>query len=361
MRKLALWVTCLLVLFSCTGVRAQEKETPTVGEERREEQKKAATASRVSEVERGGALLPYGRLVIEPSFEYNHISGTNVSISGFTIFQAILIGKVQVQKLRRDLFIPAVTVRLGLKKAELYLRIPYFFRTDRLVFPESGGGTAEVQERFFNDNGLGDITTYIYYSLIREGQWRPWVPDTVIRFGLSFPTGEDPYNLQREFIPELGAILPVEFPTGTGHFGISFGSTFVKSVDPAVVFLNVAYFVNLPRKIGETSGGNFGTINLGNTFEYSVGIILSLQERLSMNFAINQRITGPTRQSGVPGVPSRNLADSRLNAISFNIGATYVIPPRSAIDFVVGIGLSEDAPDVSLLIRMPMMFKFGKK
>jgi hypothetical protein len=355
-------MTCFFLLVGITGAGAQER-APTVGEERREEKRQAdkASATRVAEVERGGALLPAGRLVIEPSFEYNHISGTNVSISGFTIFQAILIGQVQVQKLRRDIFIPAITFRLGLKKAELFVRIPYFFRTDRLVFPESGAGTTDIAERFFSDNGMGDITSFIYYSLLREGQWRPWVPDTVIRFGVSFPTGNDPYNLDREFIPELGALLPVEFPTGTGHWGISFGSTFVKSVDPAVIFLNVAYFINFERKVGTTGGGNFGKINLGNTFEYSIGVILSLQERLSMNFALNQRITGPTRQSGLPGVPSRNLPDSRLNAISFNIGATYVIPPRSAVDFVVGIGLSEDAPDVSVLIRNPWLFKFGKK
>jgi hypothetical protein len=355
MRKLALWVTCLLVLFFYTGAGAQEKEAPTVGEERREEQKKAAKATRAAEVERGGALLPAGRLVIEPSFEYNNVSGTNVSISGFTIFQAILIGQVQVQRLRRDIFITAMTFRLGLGKAELYLRIPYFFRTDRLIFPVSGGGTSTVADRFFSENGLGDLSGFIYYSLLKEGQWRPWVPDTVVRLGLNFPTGNDPYNLRREFIPELGAILPVEFPTGTGHWGLSLGSTFVKSVDPAVIFFNVAYFINFPRDVGVVNGINFGNVDLGNTFEYSIGLILSLQERLSMSFALNQRLTSKTTRNGV------SLADSGLNSISFNIGATYVIPPRMAVDFVVGIGLTEDAPDVSILVRTPIMFKFGRK
>ena len=98
-----------------------------------------------------------------------------------------------------------------------------------------------------------------------------------------------------------------------------------------------------------------GNIKLGNTFEYSVGVILSLQERLSMTFAINQRITGGSLQNGA------YIPDSRLNAIVFNIGATYVIPPRMAVDFVVGLGLSRDAPDVSMLVRMPILFKLGNK
>jgi len=355
MRKIVLWVTLILLLVPHQGAWSQEKEGPTVGEERKAEQKKAELATRVSEVERGGALLPAGRLVIEPSFEYDHVSGTNVSISGFTIFQAILIGQVQVQRLRRDIYIPALTFRVGLKNAEFYLRIPYLFRSDSLVFPRSGAGTSDLVEKNFSDDGLGDMTSYIYYHLVREGQWRSWVPDTVIRLGANFPTGKDPYGLERVLVPELGAFVPVEFPTGTGHWGVSFGSTFVKSVDPAVIFCNVAYFYNFERDVGTAGGINFGTIKLGNTFEYSVGIILSLQERLSMNFALNQRVTSHTTQNGSP------LPDSALNAISFNIGATYVIPPRMAVDFVVGIGLSKDAPDVTVLIRTPIMFRFGKK
>ena len=100
---------------------------------------------------------------------------------------------------------------------------------------------------------------------------------------------------------------------------------------------------------------NFGVIKLGNTFEYSVGVILSLQERLSMSFALDQRLTGGTTQNGV------NLPGSSLNAITFNIGATYVIPPRMTVDFVVGIGLSRDAPDASVLVRVPILFKLGKQ
>lgn len=357
MRRVFFGVIWLAVIVGSTGAWAQEKEAPTVGEERREEQRKAAAATRVAEVERGGALLPSGRLVLEPSFEYVHVSGTNVSISGFTIFQAILIGQVQVQKLRRDLFIPALTLRAGLKKAELYLRLPYFCRTDRLIFPVSGGGTTTIKDKSFSDHNLGDITGYVYYHLLKEGQWKPWVPDTVVRLGVNFPTGQDPYHVKREFVRELGAVVPVEFPTGTGHWGLAFGSTFVKSADPAVLFLNVAYFINFARHVGKAGDPalDFGTIKLGNTFEYSIGLILSLQERLSMNFSLNHRITGKTTQNG------RYLPDTSLNALTFNIGATYAIPPRTAVDFVVGIGLSEDAPDVSVLVRMPVMFKFGKK
>ncbi len=359
MRKLSMWLVCLILLFSYTGGVWAQAETPTtVGAEREKEQKEQKElATRVKEVEQGGSLLPSGRLVIEPSFEYDHISGTSTSISGFTIFQAILIGKVQTETLKRDLFIPAVTVRAGLKDAELYIRIPYFFRTDNLTFPVSGGATTTLAQQVFSNNHIGDINSYIYYHAIREGQWKPWVPDTVLRLGVNIPTGQDPYSITSRLIPSLGALIPVQFPTGTGHWGMVFGSTFVKTVDPAVLFVNVAWFENFSRNVG-TAGSpavDYGVVKLGNTFEYSVGVILSLQERLSMSFAIDQRLTGGTTQNGttIPG--------SSLNAITFNIGTTYVIPPRMALDFVVGIGLSRDAPDCSILVRVPILFKLGKQ
>lgn len=72
-----------------------------------------------------------------------------------------------------------------------------------------------------------------------------------------------------------------------------------------------------------------------------------------MNFSLNQRITGRTEQNGV------GLSDTSINAIAFNIGATYVVNPRWTVDFVVGLGLSEDAPDVSALIRVPISFQLG--
>lgn len=366
MRKSILFLACLLTLGSVLQVWAEpqkeepaaalsepqkEAPAPTVGEERREEKK---AAIRVAEVERGGALLPKWRVVIEPFFEYNHVSSQNVSISGFTVFEAILIGQVSVQKLKRDFYSTGSTFRLGLQNAEVNVRIPYLFRSDKMIFPRSGGGTGDLIEKSFSDSGLGDIESYIYYQLLKEGKWRPWVPDVILRGGVKFPTGQDPYSLRRSFIEELGTTLATEFPTGTGHWGASVGVNLVKSVDPAVLFFNFGYFHNFQRYVGEagTPPIDFGRIKLGNTFEYSVGLIVALQEKLSLSFAYNQRITGKTTQNGV------YLTDTDINAIAFNIGATYVICPRTALDFVVGIGLSRDAPDVSVLVRMPWSFQF---
>ena len=351
-------------LFIAPAWGEPQKEAPTVGEERREEKKAAV---RVAEVERGGALLPPWRLVIEPFFEYDHFSGQNVSISGFTIFEAILIGRVAVEKVKRDIFIPGVTFRLGMRDSELNLRVPYLARQDKLIFPRSGGGTNDLIEKNFGDSSVGDLDMFYYYHLLKEGRWRSWVPDTIVRVGAKFPTGKSPYNLNREFIPELGSVIATEFPTGTGHWGGSVGVTFVKSVDPAVLFLNLGYFYNFARSVNNLSIQGVGIadeVKLGNSLEWSLGLIFALQERLSLNFALNQRLVSRTTVNTInfPGNSIARsdvaLADTSLNVVAFNIGATYVVNPRWAIDFVVGIGISRDAPDVTVLIRNPINFQF---
>lgn len=345
----------IIALLLCYGVawpgvqlcwaESEQQAPSTVGEERREEKKATRPATTV---EKGGTLLPSWRFVIEPSFEYDHISGQNVSISGWTVFEAVLIGQLAIEKLKRDIFIPGVTFRLGLKDAELNMKVPYFIRSDQMIRPAQGD-PSRVVEKDISDSDIGDLEFYFYYHLLKEGRWRSWVPDTIVRIGMKAPTGKDPYHLHREAVPEFGGlVIPTEFPTGTGHWGTSAGVTFIKSVDPAVIFLNLAYYYNFERDVGTVNGINFGNIKLGNSFEYSIGLIFALQERLSLNFALNQRLTGKTEQNG------SRLADTQINAVSFNIGATYVVSPRLTFDFVVGIGLSQDAPDVSVLLRMPI-------
>jgi hypothetical protein len=325
--------------------------TTTVGEERQQE-KKASQAP--VPVEQGGALLPFLHLVIEPFFEYDHISSQNVSLSGFTVFEAVLIGQVTVTKVSRDIFIPGVTIRLGLKDAELNVKLPYYFRTDSYVFPRSGGGTTQLVQENFSDNAFGDIDSYFYYHVLKEGTWKPWVPDVILRLGGHFPTGKDPYHLRTVFDQALGNFITTEFPTGTGAWGTSLGATFVKSADPAVLFLNVAYYYNFQRDVGTINGQDFGLIKLGNSYEYSLGLIFALNERLSMNFAVDQRITTSTLQNG------NVLPGTTLNAVTFNIGGTYIVSPRWTVDFVVELGLTPDAPNVACLLRVPISFQLGK-
>ncbi|MFZ5993783.1 MAG: transporter [Thermodesulfobacteriota bacterium] len=295
-------------------------------------------------VEKGGALLPTGRFVLEPAFQYAHNSSKQlVSISGFSIFNAILIGRIDLKEIERDIYIPSITARLGFKDMELNVKVPWMYRKDKETNPAEAGATVYSAD----DSGLGDIEGGFYYRLVNE---HGAVPDIILSLGVKSDTGRDPYGLQTETVG--GQLRYKEFPTGTGHWGYSGGLIFVKTTDPAIVFLNLTYFYNDSRDIGTENGTCYGEVDPGDSFEYNIGTVVALNEKFSMNFTLNQRITGKTVQNG------SEIADSDLNAISFNLGGTYAISKRFSVDMTAGIGLTSDANDVTLLLRIPINFEF---
>ena len=294
-------------------------------------------------VEKGGSLLPSGRFVLEPAFQYAHYSQENISISGFTVFEAILIGKIKARNIKRDIFIPSLTARLGFKNLELDLKVPWLYRRDESIELVRD----EQKEITINDSGVGDIEGGIYYHLVRE---RTLIPDVILNLGVKAPTGRDPYGLKTKVVE--GVKRAVEFPTGTGHWGASGGLIFAKTTDPAVLFLNLSYFYNASRQVGVERDIDYGKIDLGDSIECILGTIVALNERLSVNFSYDQRITGKTEQNG------KRLADTDLNVAIFNVGVTYAISTRLAVDMLVGIGLTDDAPDMTVQIRLPITFLF---
>ena len=296
-------------------------------------------------VEKGGGLLPTGRFVLEPAFQYTHHSEENVSISGFTIFEAILIGKVEVKKIKRDILIPSLTARLGLENLELSLRVPWLYRRDRTA--ELAGD--EKKETTIRDSGLGDLEGGMYYHLIKESKT---IPDVIVNLGVKAPTGKDPYGLETEVVVPQTKPRAIEFPTGTGHWGVSGGFIFVKTSDPAILSLSANYYYNAPRNVGIEGGTDYGKIDLGDSIDFNFGLLFALNEKLSLHFAYNQRFTESTKQNG------QKLVDTDVNASTFSIGVTYAIFNDLSFDMVLGIGLTEDAPDVALQFRLPMTFRF---
>lgn len=291
-------------------------------------------------IERGGSLIGVGRLVIEPAVTYSTYSREKVSISGFTIFEAILIGRINVGRIQRHIVTPSLTLRYGLKDMELSTRIPYLIRSDDESFP-----AGETISHFdVTDSDLGDIELAGFYHLLSERRLRP---DIVIGVTGKTDTGRGPYGLKRVSIDESQPRL-AEFPTGSGHWGVAGTVIFVKSSDPAVLFLNTTYFYNFERQVGVVAGQDFGRIKPGDSIEYQLGLVLGLNERLAVNFSLSQRITWDSEQNG------RKLTDTGANAALAYFGLTYAFSRQLSIDIVTGLGMTDDAPDFTIGVRLPI-------
>lgn len=292
-----------------------------------------------SVIERPEVFPAKGRVIIEPAFQYTLTSRERLSVSGYTLFEAILIGRVESSKIERTLYVPSLTLRWGFKRFEVWGRIPWLYRKDQEILPLKG----DMVEIEIDSDNIGDAETGIYYMIGRENS--SW-PDIVLNIKQKYRTGRDPYGLSTMTIdPDLPPRVS-EFPTGSGHLGIAGGFSIVKTSDPAVLFFSVEYFYNIPRDVGIQGGTDFGRIDPGDSIEFGFGQAFALNERLSTSISYNQRLTAKTKQNG------DEIVGSDINASTLNVGATYAMG-RKSLSVSVGIGLTNDASDVDLQVRMP--------
>ncbi|MEX1205007.1 MAG: transporter, partial [Dongiaceae bacterium] len=302
---------------------APEPETPTADEERPESEKPPELLL----VEAGGVLLPPGTLQIEPSVEYTHISSNRVAISGFTIFEAIVIGTIRVDEIRRDIVTGALSARYGLlDRVQIEARAPGVWREDDEIF---GLGTAAQEEITINGFGIGDPeVSAAWQPIIGDG----WVPDVILRTRARFPFGESAFEIPTTTTEEGRRVLK-RAPTGSGFYGVGPGTTFVWRVDPVVFFTGASYTFNLERSFNES------VIDPGDTLEFFAGLNIAISEQVALNLSFVDQITQETSQDG-EGIAGTDANDGRVT-----LGASVGLTDNISLLASAGIGLTEQSPD----------------
>ena len=200
--------------------------------------------------------------------------------------------------------------------------------------------------------GLGDISFGARWEPFPLKQGR--LP--LVLFGnVSTKTGDSPYEIGLD-----------ELSTGKGYYSVGVGASTRKYIDPVVLFasasanygfketgLNQARGggANGPRYLESFDPGISGGFSFGfaYSFNYDVSLTMSYQQSFNMD-AEFQFNNGESYQS-----PDQSSA-----MLSFALGVR--VSPETIVNGTVGIGLTEDAPDVSLGLSFPLDFiGFGKK
>ncbi|MGR9115994.1 MAG: transporter, partial [Gammaproteobacteria bacterium] len=140
-------------------------------------------------------------------------------------------------------------------------------------------------------------------------------------------------------------------------WAFSTGLSFVRTLDPAVLFANINFFHNFEGDF-DNIGGNTptpGTVDLGNAYQFGLGMAFALNERLSMNFSYTQRFTDKARIKAKGG-EWESIIGSDANIATLNMGVTFALTQHLTVVTNVGVGLTTDAPDVQLGIKLPYRF-----
>jgi hypothetical protein len=329
----------LAILFPI-GAGAEEPPPPQPPTPLEPERPKPEKPAEALLLEAGAILLPEGILQVEPSFEYSHWSTNDIAIAGFTVFEAIVIGTIRVDELNRDILTGALTLRYGiLDRLQADVRVPALWRQDQEVL---GVGTIDERERTIDNFNIGDLEASVSWQAVNE---QGWIPAMIFRAKARFPTGENPFEIRTEDVG--GGILRLtEPPTGSGFYGVGPGVTAVWTTDPVVFYVGTTYLFNLERNFS-----GFGDINPGNSLEWLAGLNVALSERVALNVTFIDQINWSTEQNGQE-VAGTNFNDGRLV-----LGASVALSPTVTLLVGAGVGLTDDSPDFSFTVALPITFR----
>lgn len=195
-------------------------------------------------------------------------------------------------------------------------------------------------------HAIGDIEGALRYQL--NAPTKPDEPIFVAGLRVKSNTGVSPFSITYD---EFG--IAQGLATGSGFWGVQPGLTMLLPSDPVVIYAGVSYLYQIPRNINRTVGGTLiGRVTPGGTASANVGFGFSINPRFSFSLGYSHSYIFPT---------STELNGSRQRSTSSTVGAldfglSYRLSARSSVNLAFQFGVTQDAPNDSITVRIPFTF-----
>lgn len=317
--------------------------------------REAQPSQSVRDVLREEHALFSDRLTIEPGITYSYSDRSQLALSGFLVLDAIFLGTIDVDTVKSHTTTFDLNFRYGLSnRLEWELNLPYVYRSSTYQTAGAGGASNSYVDTNVSQGDLGDIRTSLYYRLLPETESRP---DVVVNFGVSAPTGRHAFGAGMRVIDgsEGNLRVPDELPTGNGVWGVSTGISVLKTLDPAIIFANLGYTHHFEESFSNISSGEQaepGKIDLGDSIRFGFGTAFALNPRFSLSLSYSHQHAFESKRT-FEGQATETIIGSSANAGSLNLGATYAVTDTTSVVTNIGIGVTDDAPDITLTFRLP--------
>jgi len=302
---------------------------------------------RVAAVPEGqGVLTRAGNLIFEPSFEYTRSSTNRLVFRGIELIPGIQIGLIEATDADRDTLVGTASLRYGITdRLEAEVRIPYLYRNDRIeVVQQRDEGI--VRSIALREDGIGDAEFSLRYQFNRPIGQKPIFVGTL---RVKSDTGKGPFEVGYD---EFG--VATGLATGSGFWAVQPGINFLMPSDPAVIYGGMAYLYHIPRDVNELVGDVLiGRVDPGDAVSANIGFGFALNPRFSFSLGYRHNYIFPTKTE----IGDTDQKSNYLHVGSLNFGMSYRLTQRDVINLGFEIGVTEDAPDVSITLRMP----FGGK
>lgn len=300
-----------------------------------------------------------GTFSLEPGITYSHYDSRQLFLNGFLALDAIFLGNIGVDQINADTFTFDLTGRYNwAQRWQLDINTPWIYRESTYQSAGAGGASTSVSEATVSGKArLGDVNMGIAYKLLDESEG---TPDVVLSMRVKAPTGVEPYGIKLDTVAGNDNLsIPEDLPTGNGVWSVTSGVALVKTLDPAVVFGNFSYTYNLEDSFDDISPQRGvkvpGEVDLGNWFQFGLGVAFALNERASMSMSFSELISQKSRIKP-EGQGWQTISGSDANTAYFNIGMTFAASDRLTVVPNLSIGLTPDAPDFTFSIKFPYYF-----
>ncbi|AQZ95774.1 transporter [Halopseudomonas phragmitis] len=300
-----------------------------------------------------------GTFSIEPGLTYSYYDTRQLFLNGFLALDAIFLGNLGIDEIKANTFTLDLTGRYNLhQRWQFDVNLPLIYRRTTYQSAGAGGSTAQFSEKTVTgDPRLGDISFGVSYKFLDEAPGRP---DAVASLRIKAPTGKEPYGIKFDRVSgNTNLSVPEDLPTGNGVWAISPGISLVKTLDPAVVFGNLSYTYHKTESFSDISTERNakvpGKVDLGDYFQFGLGMAFALNERMSLSMSFSELISRSSRIKPQGG-PWQKISGSDANAAYFNIGMTYAVNNDLTVVPSLSVGLTPDAPDFTFSLKFPYYF-----
>ncbi|MFO1186838.1 MAG: hypothetical protein U1E87_04965 [Alphaproteobacteria bacterium] len=347
--------------------------------------------------DRGGVLTPRGTLVVNTGFDYTHTSVSRFFFDGVELAEAVLVGDFQFDDIDRNTISESVGLQYGLtRRLAMSVGGTAMARSDRQVNTAlATGDPARVLEN--NGNGFGDIDFGFQYQINRPSSGWPYY---VANLRFKSDTGKGPFDVSRN----LQTGIETELPTGSGFWSMEPSVTVIWPSDPAVLYANIGYRWNMARDVNKIVKDEFKDASLpgpapiirtrrtvlqikdvdpGDSVSASMGMGFGLNDQISLSLGYahswvlrtestqtqSKYLIGgsvfapgsPINSSELEEPPVTSRPKSAMAQVgSLQIGTSVNVNQHYGFNVNLSIGVTSDAPDVTLGLRVPFTYRLTK-
>jgi len=312
----------------------------------KEEEQKSKSQETSSEVVEKGGLIA-GKFQVSVTESYTHSQTNQLYIQGFGILPIVVVGNIDVQNVRRDVFTTVLGASYKLTdKLQVSLSVPWQYSMSSIstatgINARKAAGANNVGTS--QSSSLGDITIGSSYQLARETLR---LPSLYGGLNLKLRNGRDFFET-----PDPAAHVPA----GSGFYTLQGTLSASRTSAPAVIYGAIGYSYPIERKNIPYTPANSPPVIIksyqpGAAFTFSAGVSVSLNYELSLNWNLAETSQLSSRLNG------QVSPNSATNAITFRMGGVYRVSQKTSVDLSLATGLSNDAGGTTISLRLPWSY-----